>query len=49
MKHRISLAEFTGERESPWLFALGVIAAITLIGTVGLVIGGLAFDVGLVP
>ena len=47
MKHRISLAKFTGERESPWLFALGVVAAITLIGTVGLVIGGIAAGVGL--
>lgn len=50
MKRRpISLAEFTGERESPWLFSLGIIAAIALIGTVGLVVGGLAAGVGLVP
>ena len=45
-----TLLEWYGEEEtSPWLFALGVIAAIALIGTVGLVVGGLAAGIGVDP
>jgi hypothetical protein len=43
-----TLAEWYGDDETPpWLHALGIIAAVALIGTVGLVVGGLAAGIGL--
>lgn len=47
MKRRISLAEFTGEPRFPWSLVIAVTAALVLVGTVGLVVGGLVAQVGL--
>lgn len=47
MKRPISLREFLNDDDNPYAHLLGVLAAVVLIGTIGLVIGGLAAGVGL--
>lgn len=47
MKRPISLREFLGDDDNPYAHFIGVIAAVVLIGTIGLVVGGIAAGVGL--